>query len=132
VNAKIISRIKRIFVALLLIVGSLGFFDIARYWVEGSVEIAIYFILAILFFLSAVGLLIFSSKASYIFTGIVSSLYIAFFLITFSVILAIDRTGQGLVGLLFLVPQVGAAIVAILFSHFECKKIRKANVSKVG
>ena len=126
---RILSAIKRIIIVVLLMIGSLAFLDMGSHWIKIVTGKLIYFTLSALFLSAALGLSLFATRAAYVFTSIVCSLYIIFFMVILGIILAIDKTGKGLVGLVFLMPQFVIAFVVALFSHFECKKIKKASVS---
>ena len=119
-NTKI--RLKSIPVALVLLLGGFGFFQLAQ-WSSNDLATGIFYVaFGALFIISSIALILSISKITYIFTIIVCAAYLIIFIIEAIQIFRADKTGQGLVGLLFLAPNALICFAAIIFSAYGFKR----------
>ncbi|MBU0533345.1 MAG: hypothetical protein KJ887_00895 [Candidatus Omnitrophica bacterium] len=122
-NKKIKNKLINLPIALLLLLGGILTFIITQQGIDDLFSTIIYIAFGILFVLSSITLVGSISKRSYLLTITTCSLYMLFFLGITTYILKTDKTGQGLVGLMFLVPQAAISLLAVLFSIFRLKNI---------
>ena len=113
--------------SILLLLSGVSILLIAHQGIADSFSKIIYMAIGFLFILASVLLLYSTSRSAYIYTIIISVLYIILFLGVTIYVSQTDETGQGLIGVMLLSPQVIVSLLSILFSVFRMK--RKAQLT---
>lgn len=111
-------------IAMLLFCCGYLFFEITRHISSHDLSKFVYALLTILFFISSIVLIFFISRISYYFTLIVCFVYLIFFIFVTIYTLKTDKTGQGLIGLFFLVPQAIISFLTIGFLMLRIKNFK--------
>jgi hypothetical protein len=89
---------------------------ISQQGIDDTVSMIIYIAFGILFVLSGILLVASDANTGYVLTITTGTAYLVYFLVVITYMLKTDNTGQGLVGVMFLVPQAATSLIAVIFS----------------